>query len=103
MSMPRPDPEQNFQLYGSSECRFCRQAEALLQQHDLSYQKITVEDYFAERIDFFRFMADYKGSYPNTIPLIFHRGEFIGGATALALWVEQNVEQEVGLTEVEDF
>jgi glutaredoxin len=78
-----------YVIYGSTTCRFCRQAEQELEAAQETYQKVYIEDHWPDRTKFFQDMASCKGSYPNTIPLIFYHGSFMGGATALSHHLRQ--------------
>jgi len=71
LTLPAPSA-QKYSVYGEEWCGFTQRAQALLRERQLPYQYSNLGD---ERAKFAQRYADGH----RTMPIVFHKGQFIGG------------------------
>ena len=73
-----------IQIYTSNWCSYCNAAKNLLDELNISYQEINIEEKNISRSD----LQDLSGGY--TVPQISINGEFIGGYNELQSLYQNN-------------
>ena len=71
-------------IYTSNWCSYCNAAKNLLDELNISYQEINIEEKNISRSD----LQDLSGGY--TVPQISINGEFIGGYNELQSLYQNN-------------
>ncbi|MCC8372062.1 MAG: glutaredoxin 3 [Rickettsia endosymbiont of Pseudomimeciton antennatum] len=66
-------------IYTLTHCPYCTKAKKLLNQKNISYEEIIVDNYNERQ----RLELQYKASGQLTLPQIFINGKHIGGCDAL--------------------
>lgn len=88
---PLPAPEESrWTVYGAAWCPFCRRATEFLDAHEADYASYDLDDY-GGRSAVQATLGELVPAEHTTIPIVFDRGEFVGGYTQLVEAVE-NVE-----------
>lgn len=76
-----------FQVFGADWCAPCRNTKKLLESRGLEYEFFpVVEDDSA--LEKYQEMSGNKN--PDTIPQIFHNGNYIGGYNQLETYLEKS-------------
>lgn len=68
----------------TTHCPYCVKAKALLEQAEIEYEEISVEE---NREDCFERVRAATGADPKTAPQIFIDDEYIGGHDQLVAWL----------------
>jgi len=76
--LPVPDPSIEWIIYGTDYCSYCTKAKTLLTNQNQKYMYINVSDYQNGRSSLVSMTNGYR-----TVPVIYHKGRFIGGYTDL--------------------
>lgn len=79
--VPTPSDDDTWTVYGADWCGFCKGAKRFLETAQESFVYHDVDDYHSAGW-VRKYLEPLIGDY-STVPLVFHRGEFIGGFTEL--------------------
>jgi len=79
-----------FTIYTKSGCPFCTKAKKLLEKENQKILIIDCDDYLLEnKADFLQFIQEIAKKEHKTFPIIFDKGEFIGGFTETKVYCEK--------------
>lgn len=87
------DMSREYIIYGSDQCPMCDIAKELLDEEEKTYTYVNARDKYGD--EWRQIFTDLKSLVPDgwkTIPMIFRKGEFIGGAKELDIYLATNVE-----------
>ena len=69
-----------YTVYSKSGCTFCTKVKKLLLEKNFAFDFIDCDEYLLEdKEGFLKFIQDRAGKEYKTFPMIFRRGEFVGG------------------------
>lgn len=74
-----PQSSDEWTVYGASYCGYCRLSIDLLKEKGEQYRYVDMSEY---KLELFSILQPMIGNH-RTIPIIFHRGNFIGGYSQL--------------------
>ena len=75
-----PEPTDVYTIYTKSGCPNCTKAKKLLDSEKNNILIVDCDEYIIEdKPTFLQFIKDRAGKEWKTFPIIFHKGEFIGG------------------------
>lgn len=83
--LPIPDPSVEWIIYGTDYCSYCNRAKSLLSNQKQEYMYIDVSKYPNGRSSLLSMTNGYR-----TVPVIYHKGLFIGGYTDLCALTTDN-------------
>jgi glutaredoxin len=70
----------SFTIYSKSGCINCRKVKDLLKNNKQSFIEIDCDEYLLEDKDFFlSFIKNHAKRDCKVFPIVFYKGEFIGG------------------------
>jgi len=71
-----PLPKHEYTIYTKSKCGYCARVKGILPKADV----ILCDDYLErDRDGFLAFMDVVSMNKPRTFPMVFHKGQYIGG------------------------
>lgn len=73
-----------FTVYGREDCSYCRKAKSALNEYDVKFNYISLEDKPELR-------EDLRSQGFDTIPAIFLDGKELGGYEELEAWMVDNL------------
>ena len=87
---PLPRSNMSIVIYGKKDCKYCTAAKRLLDDIGLKYTYYSIEQLVKDKIinkptDLLNILKEKKKMPEkfNTVPIIFHFGEFLGGFSQL--------------------
>lgn len=92
MEFPIPSAE-GFTIYTKSNCPYCEKAKVLFMNTVPEPVYVNCDDYLNNgyRDMFLNFIRGYTGREHRTFPMVFLRGEFIGGYTESVAFMNTNL------------
>lgn len=72
-----PDAQDGWTLYGDQDCPFCRKSKDLLSSISAKFRYINITKY-GGRTHILNHLAELTNNQ-RTVPVIFYKGEFVGG------------------------
>jgi len=75
-----------YLVYGKNGCPYTQRALETLDEKKVSYTYVDISDYQSQ---FFQLCEPKIGKNHKTVPVIFHRGKFIGGSDELIKHLEK--------------
>jgi len=96
VGIPTPKKNMGWVLYGSKSCPFCVNAKTWFDYNKIPVKYYDVDELLEkglidDRADLFRRLGSDRIGSMNTIPIIFYKGELIGGYTDLLLWEKEHL------------
>ena len=79
-NIPLPLETEEYTIYGATWCKFCVKAKELLDDLMIDYVYHDIDDYGVHEV--FDFLKDLTFE-KRTIPIVFHKGQFLGGYDSL--------------------
>jgi len=105
--MSETQEKAEFTVYTKSGCPYCVRAKDLLQstRRSARVQEIDCDSFLstpAEKEEFLATMATYCGRSYRTFPMIFHKGQFVGGYSDLVQYLERQNQVEEAFAEFQE-
>jgi glutaredoxin len=80
----------DFTIYSKSGCINCRKVKELLKNNKQIYVVIDCDDYLLEDKEFFlSFIKNCAKKECKIFPMVFHKGDFIGGYDETATYLDK--------------
>lgn len=68
-----------YTVYTKTNCKYCEKVKDYLMDSGFEYNVILCDDYLVKKIDFLEFIENIAEVPYNTFPMVFHKGNFVGG------------------------
>lgn len=76
-----PHPSETiYTVYTKSKCTFCEKVKDFFIDSGFEYTVILCDDFLVKnKMEFLEFIESISGVPHNTFPMVFHKGNFVGG------------------------